>query len=118
MILRPPSSTRTDTLFPYTTLFRSFIFGDGIYEVVPVYNGKPFRMAEHLDRLDRSLKALSIAQPMARAEWIALIGELARRSATPTRSEEHTSALQPPMRTPSPVVCSKKNTHTPYHNPH
>ncbi|HYG44906.1 MAG TPA: D-amino acid aminotransferase, partial [Bordetella sp.] len=40
-----------------SVLDRGFIFGDGIYEVVPVYDGKPFRMAEHLDRLDRSLKA-------------------------------------------------------------
>src|SRR5690606_37025913 len=67
-----------------SVLDRGFIFGDGIYEVVPVYNGKPFRMAEHLDRLDRSLKALRSAQPMARGAWIELIGELARRAATPT----------------------------------
>jgi len=67
-----------------SVLDRGFIFGDGIYEVVPVYDGKPFRMTEHLDRLDRSLKALSIAQPMPRADWLALIGELARRSATRT----------------------------------
>ncbi|MBV7485452.1 D-amino acid aminotransferase [Bordetella sp. BOR01] len=67
-----------------SVLDRGFIFGDGIYEVVPVYNGKPFRMAEHLDRLDRSLKALSIPQPMPRADWLALIGQLASRSATPT----------------------------------
>lgn len=67
-----------------SVLDRGFIFGDGIYEVVPVYNGKPFRMAEHLDRLDRSLKALRIAQPMSRGAWVDVIGELARRSATPT----------------------------------
>ena len=67
-----------------SVLDRGFIFGDGIYEVVPVYDGKPFRMAEHLDRLDRSLKALSIPQPMPRADWLALIGQLASRSATPT----------------------------------
>jgi len=67
-----------------SVLDRGFIFGDGIYEVVPVYDGKPFRMTEHLDRLDRSLKALSIPQPMPRADWVALVGELVRRSATPT----------------------------------
>jgi len=67
-----------------SVLDRGFIFGDGIYEVVPVYDGKPFRMTEHLDRLDRSLKALRIAQPMDRAAWLDLIGQLASRSATPT----------------------------------
>ena len=63
---------------------RGFIFGDGIYEVVPVYRGKPFRMAEHLDRLDRSLQALRIASPRSREEWIALVEELVRRSPTST----------------------------------
>ena len=38
-----------------SVLDRGFVFGDGIYEVVPVYNGKPFRMAEHITRLQRSL---------------------------------------------------------------
>lgn len=66
-----------------SVLDRGFIFGDGIYEVVPVYRGKPFRMTEHLDRLDRSLKALSIPQPMSRAQWEALVGELSRRSELP-----------------------------------
>lgn len=63
-----------------SVLDRGFIFGDGIYEVVPVYNGKPFRMTEHLNRLDRSLKALSIPQPKSRAQWEALVDELSRRS--------------------------------------
>src|SRR5690606_14066375 len=67
-----------------SVLDRGFIFGDGIYEVVPVSDGKPFRMTAHLDRLDRSLKALRIAQPMDRAAWLDLIGQLASRSATPT----------------------------------
>ena len=67
-----------------SVLDRGFIFGDGIYDVVPVYDGKALRMTEHLDRLDRSLKALSIVQPMSRAEWESLVGELIRRSATPS----------------------------------
>jgi D-alanine transaminase len=66
-----------------SVLDRGFIFGDGIYDVVPVYGGKPFRMTEHLNRLDRSLKALSIPQPMSRAQWEALVLELNRRSALP-----------------------------------
>ncbi|WZB74053.1 D-amino acid aminotransferase [Achromobacter insuavis] len=63
-----------------SVLDRGFIFGDGIYEVVPVYRGNAFRMAEHLDRLDRSLAALRIAQPFDRAGWIDLIEQLLARS--------------------------------------
>ena len=48
---------------------RGFIFGDGVYEVVPVYAGQPFRFAEHMARLDRSLAELRIANPMTHAQW-------------------------------------------------
>lgn len=54
-------------------LDRGFIFGDGIYEVIPIYNGKPFRGAQHLARLTRSLAAIGIANPYSEAEWLALI---------------------------------------------
>ena len=63
-----------------SVLDRGFIFGDGIYEVVPVYRGKAFRMAEHLNRLDRSLAALRIAQPHDRDGWVQLINELLARN--------------------------------------
>lgn len=63
-----------------SVLDRGFIFGDGIYEVVPVYQGNAFRMAEHLDRLDRSMAALRIAQPFDRSGWINLIEQLLDRS--------------------------------------
>lgn len=63
-----------------SVLDRGFIFGDGIYEVVPVYQGNAFRMAEHLDRLDRSLAALRIAQPFDRSGWINLTEQLLDRS--------------------------------------
>ncbi|MGZ9983626.1 D-amino acid aminotransferase [Bordetella bronchiseptica] len=67
-----------------SVLDRGFIFGDGIYEVVPVYDGKVFRMTEHLNRLDRSLAALRIAAPMDRAGWESVIAGLIARSAQPT----------------------------------
>lgn len=67
-----------------SVLDRGFIFGDGIYEVVPVYNGKPFRMTEHLERLERSLAALKITSPMDRAQWVELIQQLIARAAQPT----------------------------------
>lgn len=66
-----------------SVLDRGFIFGDGIYEVVPVYDGRPFRMAEHLDRLERSLGALRITPPMDRAGWEHLVHALIARAAQP-----------------------------------
>lgn len=48
---------------------RGFIFGDGAYEVVPVYAGKPFRFEQHMQRMERTLKELRIENPMSRAEW-------------------------------------------------
>jgi D-alanine transaminase len=55
---------------------RGFLFGDGIYEVIPVYSRRPFRLEEHLDRLQRSLDAIRLANPLARADWRALVGRL------------------------------------------
>ncbi|WP_431098836.1 D-amino acid aminotransferase [Polaromonas aquatica] len=49
---------------------RGFIFGDGIYEVVPAYAGKLFRFAHHMARLERSLTELRITNPLTRAEWL------------------------------------------------
>jgi D-alanine transaminase len=57
-------------------LDRGFIFGDGIYEVIPVFNRKPFRAAQHMARLARSLAAIRIANPFSEPEWLALIGKL------------------------------------------
>ena len=55
---------------------RGFIFGDGVYEVVPVYAGRPFRFAQHMARLDRSLAELRIANPMSHGEWRELADQL------------------------------------------
>ena len=49
---------------------RGFIFGDGIYEVVPAYAGKPFRFEQHMARLERSLTELRITNPLTRDEWL------------------------------------------------
>ena len=57
-------------------LDRGFIFGDGIYEVIPIYNGKPFRGAQHLARLARSLAAIGIPDPHSESEWLALIARV------------------------------------------
>jgi len=60
-------------------LDRGFIYGDGVYELVPVYRRKPFRMREHLLRLQRSLDGIRLANPHTIAEWEAIIGTLIAR---------------------------------------
>jgi D-alanine transaminase len=64
-------------------LDRGFIFGDGIYEVVPVYSGRPFRWAQHLARLERSLAKISITNPLAPADWTRLVEDLIARHPWP-----------------------------------
>lgn len=49
---------------------RGFLFGDGVYEVVPVFGGRCFRVAEHLSRLEHSLCETGIPQPLTQAEWL------------------------------------------------
>lgn len=55
---------------------RGFLFGDGIYEVVPCCNGRPFRLDAHLQRLQHGLDALDIANPYPRARWVELVHAL------------------------------------------
>src|SRR5437667_8935547 len=56
-----------------SVLDRGFIFGDGVYEVVPVYSRVPFRLDEHLARLERSLSETGIRNPYPRKQWGELI---------------------------------------------
>ncbi|MEC5215323.1 D-alanine transaminase [Actimicrobium sp. GrIS 1.19] len=60
-----------------SVLDRGFIFGDGIYEVIPIYARKAFRADQHMARLFRSLAAIGIANPHSKAEWLALIQQVA-----------------------------------------
>jgi D-alanine transaminase len=53
-----------------SVLDRGFIFGDGVYEVVPVYGGRLFRFAEHMARLNRSLSKLRITNPHSSEQWM------------------------------------------------
>ncbi len=62
-------------------LDRGFIFGDGVYEVIPVYSKHPFRLAEHLRRLQYSLDKVRIDNPMNDDGWTQLIGEVIQRNA-------------------------------------
>jgi D-alanine transaminase len=57
-------------------LDRAFLFGDAVYEVVPVYGGRPFRLQEHLDRLNRSLASIRMAAPLEHEAWAAICARL------------------------------------------
>jgi len=57
-------------------LDRGFIFGDGVYEMIPVYSRRPFRLREHLKRLQYSLDGIRLANPHSEDEWVRLTGEL------------------------------------------
>jgi D-alanine transaminase len=59
-----------------SVLDRGFIFGDGVYEVVPVYGGRLFRFAQHMARLDRSLAELRLDNPLTHAQWQQLAHQL------------------------------------------
>ncbi len=57
-------------------LDRGFLFGDGVYEVIPVYSGIPFKLAGHLERLNRSLLAINMESPLLDNEWNSVLEEL------------------------------------------
>lgn len=59
---------------------RGFLFGDGVYEVIPVYGGKLFRLAHHLKRLGNSLEAVRIGNPLSGKEWETMLKELVSRN--------------------------------------
>jgi len=61
-------------------LDRGFIFGDGVYEVIPVYAGKAFRLQHHLQRLRNSMQAVRITNPHTDEEWNAIINEVVTRN--------------------------------------
>src|SRR3546814_7443407 len=91
MIRRPPRSTRTDTLFPYTTLFRSQLHWEQVRDA-PVAGRADGRGGFH--------------RPLASS----LLRRPAQRKTPPAvRSEEHTSELQSLMRTSYAVFCLQKN---------
>jgi D-alanine transaminase len=65
-----------------SVLDRGFIFGDGVYEVIPVYSKRLFRFDEHMARLARNLTKLRIANPHPRDDWLALIRPLVAAQAS------------------------------------
>jgi D-alanine transaminase len=61
-------------------LDRAFLFGDAVYEVVPVYGSRLFRLREHLDRLNRSLAGIRMPPPLSHTEWAQLGQDLIARN--------------------------------------
>lgn len=61
-------------------LDRGFLYGDGVYEVIPVYGGRPFRMEAHCGRLTRSLGEIRMADPLSRTQWCDLFETLIARN--------------------------------------
>jgi D-alanine transaminase len=61
-------------------LDRSFLFGDGVYEVLPVFGGRMFRFREHFDRLARSLNEIRLAPPHTHAQWLEILNGLIERN--------------------------------------
>src|SRR3546814_9828673 len=108
MILRPPRSTRPDTLFPYTTRFRSIVERGGagigglqesMLTASPAHAG--LRLYVEVDDLEATLsRAVELGATSERG-----------RTFLGTRSEEHTSELQSLMRISYAVLCLKKKTH-------
>ncbi|TKB43450.1 D-amino acid aminotransferase [Thalassotalea mangrovi] len=56
-----------------SVLDRGFLFADGVYEVIPVYRGKPFRVKEHLNRLFDSLRQINLSSPYSESQWLEII---------------------------------------------
>src|SRR3546814_10451816 len=118
MIRRPPRSTRTDTLLPYTTLFRS----DHTAAVMQTIQTATTRLVERRPtRMNRKTEAMANSRPlMASMTWAARMGSSKRSKSgassheKSTRSEEHTSELQSLMRIPYAVFRLTKK-HTQYH---
>src|SRR5688572_394513 len=61
-------------------LDRAFLYGDAVYEVMPVYAGRVFRFTEHFDRLDRSLREIRMEPVYERSRWAQVCQELVQRN--------------------------------------
>jgi len=69
-----------------SVLDRGFLFGDGVYEVVSVYDGKPFLLDEHLGRLERSMEAVRLDNPHDRDTWKQIINQVVSANDDPEQS--------------------------------
>ncbi len=104
---------------------RGFLFGDSIYEVIPAYSGRLFRLPHHLQRLNNSLQAIRMQNPMSDSEWTSMLEQLVAQqpgqdqsvylqvTRGPAEQRDHTIpektkatvfAMSSPMHDPDPTV--------------
>lgn len=109
-----------------SVLDRGFLFGDGVYEVIPAYGGRPLRAPEHLRRLDASLGAIAMENPLTDQQWLAVFDRLVAaapgvdqaiyvqvtRGAAPVRDHRFPKQVNPtvvamakPMKPRDPVIA-------------
>lgn len=69
-----------------SVLDRGFLFGDGVYEVIPAYGGRLLRLAEHLRRLQNSLDGIRLDNPLLQTQWIEIIQTLLQENASQDQS--------------------------------
>ena len=69
-----------------SVLDRGFLFGDGVYEVIPVFGGVPLRMDEHLARLQRSMDRVSLSNPLSPHQWNEIFQSLLQKNPGDDRS--------------------------------
>ena len=77
-----------------SVLDRGFTFGDGIYEVIPVYNGHIFRLKEHIERLNNSLDEIFIDKPHQMDQWEKILRELIEKNSEKYPSEDQSLYIQ------------------------
>ena len=82
-------------------LDRGFIFGDGVYEVIPVYSRRAFRLAEHLKRLQHSLDGIKLKNPHSESEWT---NHSQRASSSATHPKTSTSICTSRAASPSAIM--------------
>src|SRR3546814_7796543 len=110
MTRRPPRSTRTDTLFPYTTLFRSRLVGGRVDRHIVALRRPQLVEIDRLILVERLKRLALLGRREARIVKAAAVLRPVQRGKF-HRSEEHTSELQSLMRISYAVFCLKKKTH-------
>jgi D-alanine transaminase len=100
---------------------RGFLFGDAVYEVIPVYKGRLFRMESHLARLEASLDAIRLALPLSRLGWRGIFTQLIQQNSMQQDAMIYLQVSRGPKPTrnhliptdPEPTVFVKISPHTP-----
>ncbi|MEE9492578.1 MAG: aminotransferase class IV [Gammaproteobacteria bacterium] len=73
---------------------RGFLFGDGVYEVIPIYGGRLFRLSQHLQRLQNSLDGILLDNPHSNTQWETLLNQLLQANISDDLSQDYSIYLQ------------------------